>query len=145
MGRDMDDETLLRRFEACSIAREQWTHLMHVRVAYAYLERHGFDDAVDHLRTGILKLNEHLGVPDGPGMGYDETTTVAFMHLIDATRLAYRESHPVENSLDFVEMHPQLATRHALRLFYSPGRRLHPDAKTTFVPPDLAPLPRRTD
>jgi hypothetical protein len=33
-------------------------------------------------------------------------------------------------------------TRHALRLFYSLQRRMHPLAKTQFVEPDLAPLPR---
>jgi hypothetical protein len=33
-------------------------------------------------------------------------------------------------------------TKHALRLFYSPNRRTHPLAKTAFVAPDLAPLPK---
>ena len=33
-------------------------------------------------------------------------------------------------------------TRHALRLFYSPERRTDPRAKSQFVEPDLAPLPR---
>ena len=28
-----------------------------------------------------------------------------------------------------------------LRFFYSPERRSHPDAKTVFIEPDLAPLP----
>ena len=32
-------------------------------------------------------------------------------------------------------------TRHALRLFYSPQRRMDPRAKSHFVEPDLAPLP----
>jgi hypothetical protein len=39
-------------------------------------------------------------------------------------------------------MHPQLMTKHALRLFYSPQRRMHPDAKGRFIEPDLTPLPR---
>jgi hypothetical protein len=33
-------------------------------------------------------------------------------------------------------------TRHVLRLFYSPQRRMDPRAKTEFVEPDLVPLPR---
>jgi hypothetical protein len=32
-------------------------------------------------------------------------------------------------------------TRHALRFFYSPERRMDPRAKGTFVEPDLTPLP----
>ena len=35
----------------------------------------------------------------------------------------------------------QLMTRHALRLFYSPRRRMHPQAKSKFIDPDLSPLP----
>ncbi len=41
-------------------------------------------------------------------------------------------------------MHPQLMTNHIIRLFYSPTRRMDPLAKSTFVPPDLAALPKIT-
>jgi hypothetical protein len=41
-------------------------------------------------------------------------------------------------------MHPQLMSKHVLRLFYSPAGRMHPEAKATFIEPDLAPLPEST-
>jgi hypothetical protein len=64
------------------------------------------------------------------------------LHLIAATRQAYRHTHPVKTADEFCDMHPQLMTKHALRLFYSPTRRMHPEAKAKFIEPDLAPLPK---
>ena len=54
---------------------------------------------------------------------------------------AYGGVFPADDSEAFCDAHPQLMTRHALRLFYSPRQRMHPLAKTQFVEPDLAPLP----
>jgi len=42
----------------------------------------------------------------------------------------------------FCDTHPQLQTCHCLRFFYTPKRRMEPRAKTEFIEPDLAPLPR---
>jgi len=138
----MDDSELLRRFEDRSLPFDQWTHRAHVKVAYLYLNRYPFDEALVHLRSGIKAYNAANNVPDGPTSGYNETTTAAFLHLIAATRAAYESAMPTSNADAFCDTHPQLMTRHVLRLFYSPQRRMEPSAKSHFVPPDLAPLPR---
>ena len=59
---------------------------------------------------------------------------------MDAPR-AYGTVIPTADSEAFCDMHPQLLNRNILRLFYSPERRMHPDAKTRFVEPDLTDLP----
>jgi hypothetical protein len=92
--------------------------------------------------AGIKAYNAAHHVPEGPTSGYNETTTHAFMHLVLATLNAYGQTFPTPAADDFCDTHPQLMTRHALRLFYSPERRMHPLAKTQFVEPDLSPLPR---
>jgi hypothetical protein len=135
------DQELLRQFETCTLPFDQWTHRAHVRVAYLYLELHPFDEALNQMRQGVKRYNAAHNVPESPTSGYNETTTHAFLHLIAAVRAAYTQSHPVANSDAFCDMHPQLMTKHALRLFYSPHRRMDPRAKTHFVEPDLAPLP----
>jgi len=137
----MTDAELLTQFEAAGIGSEQWTHRAHVKVAYLYLREHPFDVALTKIRTGIKKLNAANKVPEGPMMGYNETTTHAYTHLIAAVMSAYRQTHPVDSADSFYDMHPQFQTKHILRLFYSPERRRHPLAKTEFVEPDLAPLP----
>ncbi len=58
---------------------------------------------------------------------------------------AYAQTHQVHSADEFYDMHPQLASKHVLRFFYSPERRMHPLAKTQFIEPDLAPLPRLID
>jgi hypothetical protein len=136
------DEELLRQFEDLTLPFEQWTHRAHVRVAYLYLTRHPFDGALEHVRRGVMRYNAANHVPEAPLSGYNETTTRAFLHLIAAVKAAYAATHPVESSDAFCNAHPQLMTKHALRLFYSPQRRGDPLAKRQFVEPDLAPLPR---
>lgn len=137
------DAQLLEQFEQLTLPFELWTHQAHVRAAFIYLQRHEFDQALDRLRAGIKAYNARHNVPESATSGYNETTTHAFAHLIAATMQAYAELVPVADSQAFCEAHPQLMTRHALRLFYSPKCRMDAQAKTRFVPPDLAPLPRR--
>lgn len=137
----MIDAELMTKFEDLSLPFEQWTHEAHVRVAYICLSAAPFDEALARLRRGIRAYNAANDVPESELEGYNETTTAAFLHLIDAVRRAYAEVMPVTDSLAFCRTHPQLMSKHVLRFFYSPGRRLHPDAKRRFIEPDMAPLP----
>jgi hypothetical protein len=138
----LTDEAMLKSFEDVTLPFEQWTHRAPVRVCYLYLLANPFDEAMQKIRRGIKAYNAHNHVPESATTGYNETTTVAFAHLIAATIRAYRETHPVKSADEFCDMHPQLMTKHALRLFYSPQQRMHPLAKSQFIQPDLAPLPR---
>lgn len=137
-----DDARFLRQFEARTLPFEQWTHRAHVRVAYLYLCENAFEQALARMRQGVQRYNAANNVPESETSGYNETTTHAFLHLIAAVKSAYAKTHPVATSEEFCDMHPQLMNKHVLRLFYSPQRRMDPRAKTQFVEPDLAPLPR---
>jgi hypothetical protein len=138
----MDDQELLRQFENLTLRFEEWTHRAHVKVTYLYLRRFSFDETLDRLRSGIKAYNAANHRPDGPTTGYNETTTCAFAHLIAATIAAYDQTFPTTTADSFCDMHPQLMSKHVLRFFYSPQRRMDPLAKTQYVEPDLAPLPR---
>jgi hypothetical protein len=139
----VDDEAFIAAFEARTLPFAHWTHRAHVKVGYLYLRAHrDFEAALAKLRRGIQAYNAANNVPESSTSGYNETTTHAFLRLIDATMRAYGDTFPTPTADAFCDAHPQLLTRHALRLFYSPQRRMHPDAKTRFVEPDLAPLPR---
>ncbi len=141
----MTDDELLRQFEACTLPYEEWTkHRTHVKVAHLYLKQYPYDDALERIRRGIKAYNKAKQIPEGPMQGYNETTTTAFAHLIAAVMQAYGKKFPTTTADEFCDTHPQLLTKYALRLFYSPEQRIHPLAKTQFVEPDLAPLPRRS-
>jgi hypothetical protein len=138
----MTDEVFLARFEDCSLPFDEWTHRAHVRVAYLYLSKYPFREALAKVRTGIQAYNHAHRVLEGPMSGYHETTTHAFLVLVAATIEAYGELIPTADAGSFCDAHPQLMTRHELRLFYSPAARSNPLAKTQFIEPDLAPLPK---
>ncbi|WP_254513676.1 hypothetical protein [Anatilimnocola floriformis] len=134
----MTDAELLRRFETQAIARSQWTHRLHVRMAYLYLRQHSFDEALAKIRSGIQRLNVANQVPEEPQAGYNETLTVAWARIIHTTIV---EQGPEQTSDEFVDRQPQLLSRTLLRLFYSRAIWNEQDCKTKFVEPDLAPLP----
>jgi len=138
----MLDEDFLAQFEACSLPFEQWTHRSHVRVAYLYLRKYSLGEALARIRAAIRAYNHANRVPEGPTSGYNETTTHAFLVLVAATMEAYGEAIPTADADSFCDAHSQLMTRHVLRLFYSPAARMNPLAKTQFIEPDLAPLPK---
>lgn len=136
------DRQLLRAFENCTIPLDQWNQRTHVSIAYLLLVAHPFHEALERLRSGIRRYNESQEIPDSATSGYNETTTVAMLHIIAAVIQAYRTIIPVEGAEEFCDQHPELMSKHVLRLFYSPQRRMDPRAKQEFLPPDLTGLPR---
>lgn len=137
----MTDAAFVDLFERRALPFAEWTHRAHLRVAFVYLRQYGLDDGIDRLRSGIKAYNAANNVPETPLRGYNETTTVAFARIVYAVMRAYEAELPAADGEAFCDLHPQLLSKHILRLFYSPQRRLDPAAKTTFLEPDLAPLP----
>lgn len=138
-----EDRELITSFERLTLPLDRWNQRTHVSIAYIYLREHGFDAALDLMRSGVKAFNRHHDIVDSPTSGYNETTTVAFFRIINALDSAYDSVFPTRSSKEFCDTHPQLMSKHVLRFFYSPGRRMHPDAKTNFVEPDLASLPEQ--
>jgi hypothetical protein len=138
----VNDEELYHKFCDCTLPGTEWTHRGHVKVAYLHLCKFPFEEALQTLGDRIRKYNASRNIPEGPLEGYNETTTHAFLHIMKATMNAYGEKLPTDNADSFCDTHPQLLNKHILRLFYSPEQRLHPDAKTKFVEPDLTALPK---
>jgi len=86
----MSDDELLQQFEDCTLPYEVWTqHRTHVKVAHLYLKRYAFEDALERIRRGIKAYNRSKNIPEGPTMGYNETTTTGFAYLIAAVMAAY--------------------------------------------------------
>jgi|SRR5580658_557921 hypothetical protein len=137
-----DDAEFLRLFQSCELPFHQWTHRSHVKIAYLYLSQFPFPHALAELGPAIQRYNAANKVPETQTRGYNQTTTHALLHVIAAVMAAYRKTHPVQSADEFCDKHPELMSQYVLRLFYSPQRRMHPQATTTFIEPDLAPLPR---
>jgi hypothetical protein len=134
----MNDDAFIQQFEACSFPFDQWHHRAHVKLAYLYLTRYGFDTAATKLRNGIRAYNAAHNVPDQPASGYHETITQFWLRIVETTVQQYGQRPSADGFFDF---HPQLSQKKNHRLFYSPGLFMSPKAKREFVGPDLTDLP----
>jgi hypothetical protein len=132
------DDIFLEQFEMRTLPFAEWTHRAHLKIAYLYLTRTDFDSAAQKVCDGIRAYNAANNVPESPTSGYHQTTTMAWLHIMAATIAEYG---PAATADEFLDAQPQLTQKKILRLFYSRERFASPTAKTTFVPPDLAPLP----
>lgn len=134
----MDDTTLLREFETCSLPLAEWTHRAHLRVAYLYVRRFGADEAITQMRAGIQRFNAAHQIPEAIDRGYHETVTQTWLRLIAAAVAAETSVLPSE---EFLDAHPALGVKRVLLQYYSRERIMSWEAKREFVAPDLAPLP----
>jgi len=134
---DASDRALWESFVQASVTPVEWTHEAHVRVAYLHLRQYPFETAMELVRIRIQKLNQIHGTPEALERGYHETMTRAFMQLIAA---AMRQEN-FNNSLAFCRKHPRLLKKQVLLEYYSRDRIISYEAKSTFITPDLQPLP----
>jgi hypothetical protein len=151
----MTDDEFLLAFEQCAFTRPEWTHEAHVRMAWLYLSRRPFTDALDRIRRGIRRLNDRIGQPpathrapdrlrcraarspSGDPNGYHETITVSLSRII-ASRLVAGEDYP-----GFRNSNPDLFDRKLPVLFrhYSAALLWSPEARRQFEEADIQELP----
>lgn len=85
-------ENVVRAFEACETAADDFHHSEHLAVAVWYLHTMDRDAALDRMRTGLLRFLDHHGVDKGK---YSETVTVFYIDKI-AEKLDQIEGSIVE-------------------------------------------------
>ena len=139
----MNDVEFLTAFEECTLTPADWTHEAHVRMAWLYLTQYDYEPALRFIRSGIQHLNARVLKKD---LAYHETITVAFARLIESTRRML----PAKHTLSDLKLHaPDLFDRQlsAVVKYYSRDRLFSNEARSSWIEPDLAPLPifRRTD
>jgi hypothetical protein len=128
----MTDDDFLAAFEDCTLPRTEWTHFAHLRMAWLYLTRLSFGEALRRVRNGIRRYNASAGSD-----GYHETVTVAFVALVGSRLTAgedfagFRAGNP-----DLFTRSPAILERH-----YSPAALSSTAARQRFVRPDREPLP----
>ena len=133
-----DDSAFIAAFASRTLPFSEWCHPAHIRMAWIYLSRLGFDAALARVREGIKAYNAANNVVDAPLSGYHETITQAWLRVVHAT---IRSQDPCATSMEFLEAQPHLRVRTLLRVFYSKSRMLSPEARTSFLAPDLGALP----
>jgi hypothetical protein len=133
------DEEFLKAFEDRTLPFEQWRHRAHIKVAYLYLRRFPYEQALDKIRANIKRYNAATNTPESLERGYHETITVAWMRLVHFTLSEYG---PAASADEFLDAQEHLLNRKALHFFYSRDHLISWRAKAEFVEPDLAPFPQ---
>ncbi len=122
-----------------SIEKCDWTdpfgHEDHIRLGWIYLQKFETDEAIARCGKALRGLAEFHG-----DFGkYHETLTVAMMRLIASH---VRETPDTEDWASFrARVRPIFeSARELIGRHYSTERLSRPDARQTFLPPDLEPL-----
>ena len=129
---------LVGEFEACTLARERWTHEAHLTVGLWYLVRHDVAEATRLIREGIKRYNQACGVAQTETGGYHETITLFYVCIIS------RYLKHARVGASFAELvaglMPACGDRALPFEYYSRARLLSWAARTGWVEPDLKPL-----
>ena len=129
---------LVRRFEDCTLPREEWTHAAHLTVALWHLLQFDWPEAVARVRARIKRYNAAHGIHPTPTGGYHETLTIFWLRVVRT----YLEAERNE-ARALVHLANELAATHDKGLplsHYTRERLFSPEARAGWVEPDLKPL-----
>ena len=129
---------LVRRFEDCTLPREEWTHAAHLTIALWHLLQFDWPEAVARVRARIKRYNAAHAVPTTPTGGYHETLTIFWLRAVRAFLEAERNE-----ARALVHLANELAETHDKSLplsYYTRERLFSAEARANWVEPDLKPL-----
>lgn len=135
MRYETEDEilTVIEEFEAATLPHEKWRHAEHLTMAMHYGLHNDFEEALNKMRSGILKLNNFHGVVTTNERGYHETLTVIWTRAV----FDYVKANPKK---DLVELGNEIIEKfdknYPLK-FYSRERLFSVEARFKFIESDL--------
>jgi hypothetical protein len=124
---------VVKKFERCQYAVEEFTHARHLTVACWYLCTMSPEAALVRMRAGLVRFISHHGK-----QGYHETITRFWMELLrDFLRQlppATSLTNKMNNALECIE------NKEVLYSYYTRERVMSEIAKREWVEPDLRPV-----
>ena len=120
---------VIQKFERCEYAPEEFTHTRHLTVGCWYLCTFPADEALNRMRTSLLKFTAHHGKH-----GYHETITRFWMKLLDG---ALRRQADGDSLLRRVNAVAALYPKETLFDYYTRERVMSDTAKREWIEPDL--------
>jgi hypothetical protein len=131
-----EDRLFRADFEAGVVARENFNHRAHVRLAYIYLAESDTAAAAANMHRALPGFLQHHGIPASK---YHETLTRAWILAVRH----FMESSPSSVSADaFISHNPALLDSKIMLTHYSADLLFSDEARTQFVEPNLEPIPR---
>lgn len=128
-------EAVVKGFERCTTAKEDFKHRTHLTVAVWYLSNSTLPEAFDKMRSGLFRFLDHHGVGREK---YQETLTIFWLKLVHGVMAEVSSPNDlVETTNTVVE---RLADTRVIFEYYSEELLLSGDAKRSWMDPDLKPI-----
>jgi hypothetical protein len=125
-----------RQVESLEFPVPDFDHEAHLRLVYTYLVDHDVAESVQLMRKALTGLLKKAGVE--PSEKYHETLTEAWVR---AVRHFMAETESCESTLDFIGTNRRLLDSRIMMTHYSAELLFSDQARTSFVAPDLEPIP----
>lgn len=127
---------VIEAFEKTTLPHDKWRHAEHLIMAMHYALHNNFDEALNKMRNGILKLNDFHGVVTTNERGYHETLTVIWTRAV----YDYVKSNPNKDLIELAnEIVSEFDKNYPLK-FYSREVLFSVEARFGFVEADLKPF-----
>jgi len=131
---DAEIGNVVQQFETCAIGGGEFTHARHLTVLVWYLSHHSGPDALNAMRSGLLRFSAHHNVPTL----YHETITAFWVHVVGAYLRRRRPPAPLHTLAN--EVVSACGNKDLIFDYYSRERLLSPEARANWLEPDLRPL-----
>ncbi len=139
---DAELHALTERFIARTLPKPDWTHAAHFAVGLCLLDDKT-RDAFTEMPGLIRNYNEATGVPNTDSDGYHETITVASLLAARAFRARYADNAALHRVLEDL-MESAFGKSTWLLEHWSKSLLFSPEARRSWIAPDLKPLPFET-
>lgn len=126
---NLSDEDFLTAFNSCELPLASFRHGDHLRLAWLYLHRKPFNEALELVREGIQRYAAHHSASHI----FHETVTVAWVKLL--------ATHREASFAEFIKGNESRLNLGLLHQFWSPDALDSQAARRSWLPPDKAPLP----
>ncbi|SAM05139.1 hypothetical protein [Absidia glauca] len=137
--RAVGEEVFMTAYEDCALDTRHWMHRAHLRMAWNYLRQVDGDT----VKAGPLikqQLKIHFDRNRDGQLRYHETITGFYIYMIDLAMKTYHGKDK-DDFFDFMERFPVLANPRSIQHYYSPALLKSKSAQSSFLLPDLHPLP----
>jgi len=130
----------LECFERGTWPKPDWNHAAHIAVAGCYLSSYSHEEAADRARRGIRHYNQRTGTINGDHSGYHETLTLFWLAVVKAWMCNFASGTTRIDGLRMLvaEFAPP---RDLFREYYTFDVVRSVEARRSWVPPDVKPLP----
>jgi hypothetical protein len=128
----MTDEEFLKAFEECTL--EEFHHEDHIRMAWLYLRKFGYEIGSEKVKDGIKKF----AAAKNATTLYHETITEFWIRLVQHVFDRYPET---DNFMDFFALFPPLRDSKSILGHYSKDYLMSESSRSGWCQPDILPMP----